>query len=1417
MPPVPIRARRFLLVGAGAVAGLLVLSFGFLQTPPGQRMLASALSAAASTEERRVELSGLTGFFPTDLRLARIELADRSGPWLTVADAHLQWSFGSLLSGRLHIESLSAARLDLLRAPEPPRAADATPAELPSPRLPLGIDLQALSVDDLHIAAALAGADARWRLSGNVFLPADLAEGRLRLTGDRTDGRSGHLTADIRFDVGRRTIDGEIALDEGQGGVVATLLERPELDRVGLRLAARGDASAGSAELSLSAGDAATANGRATWQPQGAATTVTVRLEAAGPGLPPGPLADAARGPISLAADATVDEALVILTEAKLVAGPLGITASGRYDRAGDRLEAKATLDAAEPGAFGALLGGVGWRGLHLQATADLRKLETRPGGTVLLEGSADDVALAALDPRLPPTGKLALTSRLALRDGAIVVEQLDLGSPLASLKGTGSYVIATRIGQAKANLALPSVAPLSAFAEQPLTGSAAIDFTLRSEAGDLALGWQGTLGDFGVPGVPRDLVAPAVSLAGSASLKRDDSWSLAGVRVASEGGTFTLAGRGRASAGTLDLALDLPRIGVLRPGVDGALTANAAISFDREIELRLKAEAHDLNHGGLTSRRLSLAATTTLDETGAARGTVEASGDLASQPLSLGGRFARDAAGGIVVPTFQGNWASAVLDVADLAVTEARTSGHARLRMARLQELSDLIGTDLAGTLDAEVTADPGSSDGRLDVRVQGVDLRSGGVAIGVLELGGTVDDPTGLARTDATLKTSRVAGAAGLNGLNGTIKGDRSGLDVVLQATGVRTNGTATARVDIAGDQIRIAVSRLDGRHEGIPIALAQPARMTVAGARIAIDPANLRLGGGRLAVRGVVDPAASDLQLELAALPLSLIDALAPGTGLDGTLQARLRVQGPMDAPRIDATYTASNLRLRRKDAALLPPISLQGTGTLVGRQATIDARLGAGGATRLALKGSATLPQGRAPLSATAALSGTLDAAPFAPLLGNDIRGVTGTLRPNLALDIRGERITGSGTVDLAGGTIALPESGLRLGSGEGRLVMQGETLQVQRLAFQTGGNGSVTVSGSLRFDGPKGLGLDLAVASRRALLVSRPDLVATMSSDVKVTGSTGGGIDVAGPITIDRAEIAVGGGQSVDYPALEVREINKPGAPGSVAVPPPGASSQGQKRRAPPPPDATPIRLALTIDAPRAVFVRGRGLDAEMGGRLEVGGTPAAPSVVGGLRLRRGDFTLGSRRLTFSRGIVTLDNLDAIDPRLDFLASTGVQSTTIGVAITGTSRAPRLAITSTPALPPDEAMALLIFGKPASSLSGFELLQVAQALAELTGNSPGDSVVGRLRRGIGLDRLSVGSDSSARAKAPDASSVSVEAGRYVAPGVYVGARQGAAGTSSRGVVEVQVFDNVKVEGDVGADSNGRLGVKMEWDY
>jgi translocation and assembly module TamB len=423
-------------------------------------------------------------------------------------------------------------------------------------------------------------------------------------------------------------------------------------------------------------------------------------------------------------------------------------------------------------------------------------------------------------------------------------------------------------------------------------------------------------------------------------------------------------------------------------------------------------------------------------------------------------------------------------------------------------------------------------------------------------------------------------------------------------------------------------------------------------------------------------------------------------------------------------------------------------------------------------------------------------------------------VSGRLRPNLSVSVDGTRITGTGAIDFEGGALTMPEAGLKLSGGQGRFVLQGDTLQVQRLTFRAG-TGTVNGSGSIRVDVERGLVLDLGLATQRALLVSRPDMVATASSTLKITGSTSSGIEISGPVTIDRAEISVGGGQTASFPTLDVREINKPGA--AVA-----ATQPAQRRttpKAPPPPDATPIKLALDVRAPQAIFVRGRGLDAEMSGQLTVSGSPSAPAVVGGFTMRRGTFSLGSRRLTFSKGIVTLDNLNTIDPRLDFLATTTANSATIGVAITGTAREPKLEITSTPSMPPDEAMALLIFGKPASQLGASELVQVAQALAELAGQSPGEGVLSRLRKGLGLDQLSIGSSASSTGEpsGAGASGVSLEAGRYVAPGVYVGARQGAAGNSSRGVVQLDVFDNIKVEGDIGANSTGRVGVKAEWDY
>jgi translocation and assembly module TamB len=1347
-----------------ALLGALALLFGLLQTPPGKRLLADAISGKA------LRVAGIGGFIPTDLHVATIELLDAQGAWLRIEDAVLRWSFTSLFDGRVRVEVLSAALVDVQRTP-------VTEQTTASPgggfSLPLGVDLQSLSIAALHVAPAVADVDLRWRIEGTASLSADLHEGHLKLDGDRTDGHDGKLTADLRFDLAARTVDGGVSFEEGKAGLIAGLLKRPDLEQVSAKLTAKGDASAGEGEVFLAAGEAARATGRAHWQPAGAGTAFSLQLKADGTELAKWV------GPATLEVEASVDAATVVLSRASLTTSPINLAASGRYERQRDHLDLTASARSPEPGPLAPLADGIAWRDLQLEAHPVLDGLTRQPQGSVSFTGSAGELVVASLPDRLPPVGRVQFNGAIGLKsDGGLSVDSFDVTTALATVRVTnGSFDPKTGAASAKAAVELPNLAPFSGLAQRELTGRAQVDLDVRNDGSGLKLGWQGTLLDVGAPGVPPGLIAHEVALSGNGRLGKDDRWSIADVRVASEAGSFAVSGQGQGSNGRFDLSVDLRQLSTIRQGLTGAVNASSTIE--------VKAD-------------------------GSANGNLTVHGTAENQPLSLAGRFERDAAGGIAVPSFEFHWASAALEVASLAVTADRTTGSARLKVNRLQDVGTLIGASLAGSLDADLSTDRDLAQRRLQVHLRGRDLQSGGRGAAAVELDATIDDPLGNASADAKLAANGLRGVADLGRVDATVKGDReAGFDVTLQAAGAQTSASLAGKVALPGEEIHVALSRFEGRARGLPLSLAGPTKVVLAGQRVQIDPTNLRFGGGRLTMQGTLDPEASNLRVELAALPLSLVDTFAPGTGLEGSLQARATVTGAIANPRIEATYAASGVRLRRPEAALLPALSLQGTAGLTGGQATFDARLGAGAATNLALRGR----MATAPLAGSATITGAIDLAPFAPLLGNQIRNVSGALRSNLTVEIAGSRVTGSGTLELANASLSLPDAGARLSGGTGRLVLQGEEIQVQRIAFQTGGNGTITIGGSLRLVPSEGIAVDLTVASRRVLLVSRPDLVATVSSDLKIAGTTGAGIDVSGPITVDRAEINIGAGQMANFPTLDVREINKPGAPG------PAPAKAAPQRVAPAPTsEGAPIRLALMVQT-QAVFVRGRGLDAEMGGSVKVDGNPSAPAVSGGLTMRRGDLTILGRRLVFSRGVVTLDSLDRIDPRLDFVASSTVNSTEIQVLIKGTSRAPTIEVTSVPQLPPDEALALLLFGKPAGALSAFELLQVAQGLAELTGAAGGGAtgLMGRLRQTLGLDQLRLGSsDSSANPNASN-SPLSIEAGKYVAPGVYVGARQGAAGNSSRGVVEIQVLDHTKIEGDIGADSNGRVGVKMEWDY
>jgi translocation and assembly module TamB len=195
----------------------------------------------------------------------------------------------------------------------------------------------------------------------------------------------------------------------------------------------------------------------------------------------------------------------------------------------------------------------------------------------------------------------------------------------------------------------------------------------------------------------------------------------------------------------------------------------------------------------------------------------------------------------------------------------------------------------------------------------------------------------------------------------------------------------------------------------------------------------------------------------------------------------------------------------------------------------------------------------------------------------------------------------------------------------------------------------------------------------------------------------------------------------------------------------------GAENAGPRRAYP---------LDIVIDAPSRIFIRGRGLDAELGGRLTIGGTTANVIPTGRFELIRGRIDILQQRFDLTEGNASLQG-DFV-PFIRLVATTQTDTgTTISIVVEGPASEPEVRFESVPELPQDEVLSQLIFGRNLESISPFQAVQLASAISTLAGR--GGGALDRLRSNIGLDDFDVTTD--------EEGATAVRAGKYLSENIY----------------------------------------------
>lgn len=1352
------------------VAAAVVLRF-WITTDGGRGFILSQIDGRRVGPFGTLRLSGLKGDPLNDATLADIALVDDEGVWLRARDARVEWTPTALFGGQLEISTIEIRTVDVLRRPILAMLDENAPGP------DVGLKLDAFSISDLRIAEPVMGIAARYRIDGGAARPRD-GSGFARMTLAPVEGPADAANISAEWSAAG-ALKAAATLTGPSDGLLAALLQSPKDKDIAFTGSISGtlDSFSGAGALDFGGEDAA----RFSVSRSGDAGKLTASVDAGGWPLLQD-ITERTGDAIALEATADLKTLSKAPTTVRLSAPAGAVELSGDYDfatwtspmevatrvtgldlaRVADPVAG--TADAAGMLSWG--IGGVAWRGQAsvsnltwpsgqaAQVAAPVQLHFSR--GTLSLATSGarlDGGQLDALPALQPARYTASVRGEINTRTGLIEILGSRIEGAPGAVSARGSFNTETGAMDLRGSA---RVARLSDVA--PLTGSAQGPFRVRAESSGAPIRISADIEGRGVASNEATLnelmgPSPRVSLVGAVSNGRfaieSGSVQMAGLRANMTGRIADSGAVSGRATGVLNRAIEVGGVVIEA----AAFTADVAGTITRPVvDLRLTNGA--VSTAGISVRALSGTANATFGE--AIEGRFALTGDSDTGPFRASG----------LIEAGEGDWR-----INDLAAS----LGELKFNAPRVNFADDVL--SMSFTANGPLNSIAGLERGAM--------IANGSVRMGdelVLDVSGRLTD----LRSSALRLSLLAFNVKALDG-RASVEARATGslgapIDLELAATG-------SQRGDVwSGD------ATLKGTVDELPITTSRPAVWRR-------GPNDWSLDAAFAALRGEIDldiaqsPSAATARLELKDVSLRGLTRLARITRLEGVVTGLATFSNGAGPATGDLQLSIANAN---PVGLTGNPASLKLIATLRGRDLTADLE-GEGQGFKLGASSQVAVVDGEgfgvvldtaAPIVAKLDLRGR--AEQLWALFGPEDQSLRGAIDAEV-------RATGSladpilqGGFTVAEGAYEHGETGLSLRGISATGAFDDRSARITTMTANDGAGGTLTGDGAIEWDGGLQGGVTFKANNLRAL--GRDDRFAIVSGDgaLKIVA---GSIQVSGQLAVSQARI------SIEQPAV----ASIPTIPGLRRVNFPNQSDE-EEAEAATSPFRRPVQLDLRVSAPRRIVVFGRGLDTEWAANVRVTGPVSDPSISGTATLVRGDLDLAGRRFQFDTGTITLDGPIRM-ARINIAAERSTAYITARVRISGTAAEPEFVLESTPALPQDEVLARILFGRSVTQLSAFEGAQLAAGLAQLAGGQAVFDPVGLVRQATGLDRVAFGAEDGI---------ATVSAGNYIAEDVYI--QVGAGGAGGVGAeVEWEPTDEVSIISSADGSGDTKIAVRWKKDY
>jgi autotransporter translocation and assembly factor TamB len=417
----------------------------------------------------------------------------------------------------------------------------------------------------------------------------------------------------------------------------------------------------------------------------------------------------------------------------------------------------------------------------------------------------------------------------------------------------------------------------------------------------------------------------------------------------------------------------------------------------------------------------------------------------------------------------------------------------------------------------------------------------------------------------------------------------------------------------------------------------------------------------------------------------------------------------------------------------------------------------------------------------------------------------------TGKASLKLDIEGaiQSPKMNGEIILEEATLESLASGALFHNIHARGVIDNQQLNLITFNANDLHDGSFSATGVIKLDWERDFPFALNFELEKAAIVDLGDISCKLTGKGSFEGNKQKA-KVSGEFNIDDLQLTLKDDNKSSNPQIDVVYVNQ--EPGESPTTFHSVSKSNW-----------PLALDLQLHSRGTIYISNEQLTSQWKGDVTIQGTSNEPKFLGDVRLESGEYVFStfllSRKFKLTTGTIAFHGDIKKKTDLYIVGMQEIAGVDAEVVVKGPLSDLDISFRSNPPLPEKEILSLFIFGRSAGEITPIQGEELTESINKLksggstNGNEKGfTDPFSIIKNAMGIDRIDFnGGDFD------NAEQTSVQVGKYVVPGVFVGVkREFTTETNSIGI-EADLNRNVKFQAEVGDDAEGQFLLKWKRDY